>query len=181
MRFDFRDLELFVAVAESGSIARAAERSHIVPSAVSKRLSYLERAFGAALLSRNAKGVELTAAGQVLLTRAHALLHQARQLERELHEHADGSRGLVRVWANISSVVEFLPSALAAFNAEHPSIRVHLEEHVSSVIAAAVAVNSADLGILSEVPAVEGLVLAPFRRDELVLVLGPEHPHAGRT
>lgn len=181
MRFDFRDLELFVAAAESGSIARAAARSHTVPSAVSKRLSALEHAFGTALLARGAKGVELTAAGHALLARAHALLQQARQVEQELHEHARGSRGLVRLWANISSIVEFLPDALAAFAAEHADIRVHLEEHVSAEIAAGVAENNADLGIVSELPSLDGLDLVPFRSDELVLVMRPEHPLAGRA
>ena len=63
MHFDFRDLEQFIAVAETGSIARAAERCHTVASAVSKRLSDLEESFGTPLLVRGAKGVELTPAG----------------------------------------------------------------------------------------------------------------------
>ena len=52
MKFDLRDLELFVAVADAGSIARAAERSHTVASAVSKRISDLEEVFGCALIVR---------------------------------------------------------------------------------------------------------------------------------
>ena len=73
LHFDLRDLELFVAVAEAGSIARAAERSHTVASAVSKRLSDLEESFGATLLIRGARGVELTPAGHALLSTARAM------------------------------------------------------------------------------------------------------------
>ena len=178
VRFDLRDLELFVAVADAGSIARAAERSHTVASAVSKRISDLEESFGSPLLSRGSKGVELTAAGHSLLSRARVLLHQAKQLDDEMRRHASGARGYVRVFANISSMVEFLPAALASFAARHPDIHVHLEEHVSSVIAAAVADNSADLGIISEQPAIDGLTALPFRRDELIVVLLPTHPLA---
>jgi DNA-binding transcriptional LysR family regulator len=181
VRFDLRDLELFIAVADAGSIARAAERSHTVASAVSKRISDLEESFGTGLLSRGAKGVELTAAGHALLSRARVLLHQARQLDDEMRRHASGARGYVRVFANISSMVEFLPAALASFATKHPDIHVHLEEHVSSVIAAAVADNSADLGIISEQPAIDGLTALPFRRDDLVVVLLPTHPLARRT
>ena len=181
MRFDLRDLELFVAVAEAGGIARAAERCHTVASAVSKRISDLEQDFGTTLLVRGAKGVELTAAGHALLTRARVLLHQAAQLEDEMRRHASGARGYVRVFANITAIVEFLPGALASFAQEHPDVHVHLEEHVSSQIAAAVADNSADFGIMSELPAIDGLRTVPFRKDELVLVLRPEHPLAGRT
>lgn len=180
LRFDLRDLELFVAVADAGSIARAAERSHTVASAVSKRISDLEESFGTALIARGAKGVELTAAGHALLVRARVLLHQATQLDDEMRRHASGARGYVRVFANISAIVEFLPGALASFAQDHPDIHVHLEEHVSSAIAAAVADNSADLGIVSEPPVIEGLLTVPFRNDELVLVLQPAHPLAKR-
>jgi DNA-binding transcriptional LysR family regulator len=180
MKFDLRDLELFVAVADAGSIARAAERSHTVASAVSKRISDLEEVFGCALIVRAAKGVELSAAGHALLIRARVLLHQAAQLDDEMRRHASGSSGYVRVFANISSIVEFLPGALASFSAAHPDIHVRLEEHVSSAIAAAVADGSADFGIVSELPLVEGLSTVPFRNDELVVVLQPGHPLARR-
>lgn len=180
LRFDLRDLQLFVAVADAGSIARAAERSHTVASAVSKRISDLEESFGSPLIVRGAKGVELTAAGHALLVRARALLHQAQQLDDEMRRHASGARGYVRVFANISAIVEFLPGSLAAFAAKHPDIHVHLEEHVSSAIAAAVADNSADFGIVSELPVIDGLDTVPFRNDELVLVMKPDHALAPR-
>jgi DNA-binding transcriptional LysR family regulator len=178
VRFDLRDLELFIAVADAGSIARAAERSHTVASAVSKRISDLEENFGTALLLRGAKGVELTTAGHALLVRARVLLHQAAGLDDEMRRHATGSRGYVRVFANISAIVEFLPAALAAFAAAHPEIHVHLEEHVSAAIAAAVADGSADFGIVSELPVISGLTIVPFRTDDLVVVLQPSHPLA---
>lgn len=181
VRFDLRDLELFVAVADAGSIARAAERSHTVASAVSKRISDLEDSFGTALLVRGAKGVELTAAGHALLIRARSMLRHAQQLDDEMRRHASGSRGYVRVFANISAIVEFLPGVLASFAAQHPDIHVHLEEHVSAAIAAAVADNSADFGIVSELPVIAGLETIPFRRDELAVVVKPDHPLARRA
>jgi DNA-binding transcriptional LysR family regulator len=181
VKFDFRDLEQFVAVAETGSIARAAERCNTVASAVSKRLSDLEDSFGTALLVRGAKGAELTPAGHAFLARARGVLHQAEQIEEELRRHASGARGHVRVFANISAIVEFLPAALASFLAKYPDIHVHLEEHVSSAIAAGVADNLADFGILGEVTAVDGLTMTPFRTDELVVVVKPDHPLATRA
>src|SRR5262245_4641402 len=180
MKFDLRDLELFVAVADAGSIARAAERSHTVASAVSKRISDLEAGFDTALLVRGAKGIELTAAGHAFLTRARVLLHQAAQLDDEMRRHAAGKRGYVRVFANISAIVEFLPGSLASFAARHPDVHVHLEEHVSTATAAAVADNSADFGIVGELPVIDGLATTPFRSDELVVVMRPDHSLAKR-
>jgi len=181
VRFDLRDLELFVAVADTGSIAKAAEASHTVPSAVSKRLSDLEASFSLSLLVRGARGVELTPAGHAFLLRARRMLHQAGQLEGELRAYASGLRGHVRVFANISSIVEFLPAALAGFLQSHPEVQVHLEEHVSSAIAQAVADNVADLGIISDIPAVEGLQLLPYRSDELILLTAADHPLGRRA
>ena len=181
MQFDFRDLEHFIAVAETGSIARAAERCHTVASAVSKRLSDLEASFGTSLLVRGAKGVELTAAGHAFLARARSVLHQAELLDEELRRHASGARGHVRVFANISAIVEFLPAALASFLAKYPDIHIHLEEHVSSAVAAGVADNLADFGILNAQAAIDGLTMTPFRSDELVVVLKPDHPLAQET
>ena len=180
MHFDFRDLEQFIAVAETGSIARAAERCHTVASAVSKRLSDLEESFGMPLLVRGAKGVELTPAGHTFLARARSVLHQAEQLDEEIRRHASGARGHVRVFANISAIVEFLPAALAAFLAKYPDIHIHLEEHVSTGVAAAVADNLADFGIMGTVAAMDGLTMTPFRNDELVIVVKPDHALAQR-
>jgi DNA-binding transcriptional LysR family regulator len=181
VRFDLRDLELFVAVADAGSIARAAERSHTVASAVSKRISDLEENFGTALLVRGAKGIELTATGHALLARARVLLHHATQLDGEMRRHASGAHGYIRVFANISAIVEFLPRALASFAEAHPDIHVHLEEHVSSETAAAVADGTADFGVVSELPVIDGLTSLPFRTDELVLILKADHALANRT
>ena len=69
----------------------------------------------------------------------------------------------------------FCPKALAKFLAEHREIRIHLEEHVSSVIAQAVTDRVADIGIISDIPTVKHLELLPFHDDELALVVRPGH------
>jgi DNA-binding transcriptional LysR family regulator len=181
MRFDFKDIELFIAVAEAGSIARAAERCHTVASAVSKRLSDLEESFGTALLTRGARGVELTSAGHAFLVKARKLLDQAGQLEEELQKHSTGMRGQVTVFANMSAIVEFLPSVLASFLKLHPDVHVRLEQHISQQIATAVRENMADLGIVGELPMLDQLTTLPFRRDQLVLVSRRDHPIATTT
>jgi DNA-binding transcriptional LysR family regulator len=181
MHFDFKDLELFVAVADAGSIARAAERCHTVASAVSKRLSDLEESFGTALLSRGARGVELTTAGHAFLVKARKLLDQAAQLEEEIQKHSAGMRGQVTVFANMSAIVEFLPAVLASFLKAHPDIYVHLEQHISEHIANAVKENMADLGIVGDLPTLDRLTTIPFRQDELVLVTRRDHAVAQKT
>ena len=67
-RIDLTSLQLFVAVGETGSIGKAAEREFIAASAVSKRLAELESALGTALLYRHARGVDVTPAGRPCCT-----------------------------------------------------------------------------------------------------------------
>lgn len=173
--FDWRDLEVFVAAAESGSIARAAERCRLAPSAVSKRLSDLEAALGTPLLTRHNRGVRPSAAGQALLHRSRGLLEEARRIEREVRSYGEGLSGHVRLFANISAIVEYLPAVLAQFAQAWPGIRVELEEHVSSRVAQAVAEEVADVGVLSDLAAYEGVDMLPCWRDELALLAPAGH------
>jgi DNA-binding transcriptional LysR family regulator len=132
-------------------------------------------------LSRGARGVELTSAGHAFLIKARKLLAQAGQLEEEIQKHSKGLRGQVTVFANMSAIVEFLPAVLASFLKQHPDIYVHLEQHISEHIATAVKENSADIGIVGELPTVDGLTTHPFRQDELVLVTRRDHPEARKS
>ena len=118
-RIDLTSLQLFVAVCELGSIGRAAEREFIAASAVSKRLSDLEATLDTPLLYRHTRGVDLTPAGESLLHHARSVLFSLEKMQGELSEYADGVRGHVRVHANISAIVQFLPEDLGAFTREH--------------------------------------------------------------
>lgn len=94
--YTLRQLEYFVAVAESGSVTGAAQRVHLSQSAMSTALSDLERVLGVQLLVRHhARGVSLTAAGEDLLSDARALLRQAQELESAATQHGSGVTGRV--------------------------------------------------------------------------------------
>ena len=146
-RIDLTSLQLFVAVCELGSIGRAAEREFIAASAVSKRLSDLEAAVGTALLYRHSRGVTLTPAGESLLHHARTVLFGLERMQGELSEYAGGVRGHVRMHANISAIVQFLPEDLGAFARTHSQIKIDLQEHLSPDVLSAVAEGTADIGI----------------------------------
>jgi DNA-binding transcriptional LysR family regulator len=181
MRFDFFTLKLFVALAEERSIAGAAAREHVVASAASKRLAQLESDFGVTLFVRHAKGVDLTPAGTALLQRARDILRSIEATEHEVADYAQDGYAHLRLVANHSSLVQFLPGDLAAFLAAHPRVKVDLNERFSIDVARLVAGGVADVGILSSPVTPVGLVVLPYRRDELVLVVPPGHPLAGAT
>ena len=180
MRLNLHSLQLFVAVVEAGSIAAAAEREFIAASALSKRIAELERLLDTPLLLRQARGVEPTAAGRVLVRGARTLLHQAVDLEVQVRDFATGESGHVRVAANLSSITQFLPTDLRAFTQAHPRIQIDLEERISSIVTRMVLDNAADIGVFTFSADEPELDVHPYREDEVVMVMHKSHPLAPR-
>ena len=178
---DYFSLHLFILVCEEGTIARASERAFIAPSAVSKRISDIEVRFGTPLLKRSKRGVEPTPAGQALLRHARSLTRAMERLDSELSEYAEGARGHVRVLANISSIMEFLPEELSDFMLDNPRIQTDIEERFSPDVVRGVAEGNADLGICRGSMAVGDLQFLPYRQDHLAVVVSASHPLADRT
>lgn len=153
MRHDIQTLRLFIAAYEERSIAKAAQRENIVPSALSKRLSDLEASLRVTLFHRHRNGLEPTAAANAVLHHARLVMHELLQMESELLDFGAGLKGQVRIHANVWAIVEYLPDDLASFAAEHPLVRIDLEENISSGIIRAIGENAADIGVLaSSVP-----------------------------
>jgi DNA-binding transcriptional LysR family regulator len=180
MIIDPLSLKLFVAIVEEGTIAAAAEREHIAASAMSKRISALEEHFRTPLLRRTNKGVVPTDAGMTLLQLARGVLHDLNDLHFQLSEYSSGVRGHVRLWANISSINQFLPAEIRSFMELHPQVQVHLEENVSESIMKAVAESAADLGIVTIGSYRHDLEYFPYHSDQLTLITPKEHPLARR-
>ena len=98
------------------------------------------------------------------------------QLETELGDYEQGLRGSIRIFANISAMVQYLPEDLSRFLTQHPLVRVDLEEAISPLIVRAVADGVAEIGIYGgNIPA-PGLTVLPYRRDRLVVVVPARHP-----
>jgi len=178
--FDLVSLALFTLVARAGSISKGAGLAHLAVGAASKRLSDLESAIGAVLLERSSRGVTLTPAGQALLQHAHRILSDVDLLVADVSDYASGSFGVIRLWANISAVTQFLPADLAAFVATNPGIRVEFEERNSSEIVMAVLNGDADLGIFADRTPTFGLQVMEYREDRLAVVVPRGHPLAAR-
>ncbi|WP_109476207.1 LysR family transcriptional regulator [Paraburkholderia sp. C35] len=168
-------LKLFLAVAEAGTIAAAAESEHIAAAAVSRRISELEAYVGVELLRRTNKGVVPTEAGKRLAALAHRALHQFDDIAIQMRDFAAGTSGIVRVAANISSIVQFLPRDIQAFAASHPHVRIELDEKPSAQVVRAVAENAADIGVFTSLPHGYAIQTLPYHTDNLVLVTPRDH------
>ena len=179
-RLDLITLQLFVAVFEEGTLTRAAAREAIAVSAASKRLMELEQVLGVSLFVRRAKGMDLTAAGETLLHHARQMLFNVEKMGLELGEHSHGVRGYVRMLANLSAIIQFLPEDLRDFSALHPEVKTDLEERPSNGVVQGVLDGVADLGICSSDTDTKGLPRVTYRHDKLVVLMPAAHPLAAR-
>jgi DNA-binding transcriptional LysR family regulator len=175
-RLDLTTLRLFLIVAEHKNIARAAEIAHLAASAISKRISDLERDLDVVLLERGRNGVELTAAGIALLAHVQSINDLTDRLSAELSSFASGAKGLVRIAANPSSITQFLPPVLARFNALYPQIRIELLEEMSGRTIQLVSDRAVDIGIVADSVGFSDLEAYDFRRDKLAMLMPRGHP-----
>lgn len=180
IQFDLVTLRLFIAVVEEGSIARAALRENIVASAISKRVADLEQALGVALLQRHRRGVVTTAPGSALLRHARSVMRDLGQLEGELAEHSEGLKGQVRLFANSTAILRFLPQQLVSFLSHHPLVQIEIEESISPLILKAVADRIGEIGIFGGGVPSPDLHILPYREDRLSVIVPKRHKLAGR-
>jgi DNA-binding transcriptional LysR family regulator len=176
VRLDAYSVRLFVTTASVGSIARAAEREHIAASALSRRLADLEHALGVPLLIRSARGIQLTNAGKCMFERGAQIEDDLRELVNEIRATSGAVAGTVRLSANASSIVGFLPERLREFSLAYPAVDIALHEQLSWEVVRACLDDRADVGIsvASEVP--NGLESWHFASDPLIVVVPVGHP-----
>jgi DNA-binding transcriptional LysR family regulator len=180
MRFDLTDLRLFMNIHESGTITKGAQRSHMTLASASERVKGMEEALGVALLIRDRRGVQPTAAGRALLHHARAVLQQMDRMRGELDQYGKGLKGHVRLLCNTSALSEYLPDILSEFLKRHPQVSVDLEEKMSYDIADAIRSGAADIGIVADSVDLQGLETHVFCPDPLVLIVARDHELAQR-
>ena len=119
-------LQLFVKVAETGSIAAAARQLDIAPSIASRQISTLEHAFKTKLLIRTTRHLSLTQAGQTLLEWAKPVTRGFEELTDELGAMQHRPSGVVRIASNDYASATYLPDILKKFCRKYPDVRVQL-------------------------------------------------------
>jgi DNA-binding transcriptional LysR family regulator len=179
-RIDLTTLRLFIAVCEEQNLTRAAQREGIAASAVSKRMNDFELAFGVTLFRRLSKGMALTPAGEALLHHARVTLLNVEKIAVELSEYSQGVRGHVRMLANLSAIVQFLPEDLQAFFSAHELLRVDLQERPSGQVVCGIEEGAAEIGICSGEAETRALEAFHYRYDHLAVVVRSDHPLAAR-
>jgi len=174
-RFDLTDLRLYLAVVEAGSITGGAAAMQLGLAAASARVLAMEGSLGLPLLTREARGVRPTAAGQALVLHARALLQQMALLQGSLAEHTPGLKAPIRLLCNTVALHEVIPDRLADFLLDHPQVNLLVQERPGHEVVNALIEGAAEVGIVREHTDIFELESFIFHPDRLVLVLPPRH------
>lgn len=179
---NLKQLEFAVALAEERHFTRAAERCHVVQSALSHQIARLEAELGATLFERLPRQVRITPAGEALLVHARQALAAVERLQQDVAAAVGAIRGTLTLGL-ISSVPRLdIVELLATFHARHPQVDIRLRQDKSETLLAAVRERQLDFALigLSRQVALEAVDSRLLLSEELVAVLPAAHSLAGR-
>jgi DNA-binding transcriptional LysR family regulator len=167
----------FDEVARRGSIRRAAEHLHIVPSAVNRQILQLEESFGVPLFERLPQGMRLTTAGEMLIDSVRRW-----QLDlRRVQSHMDDLHGLRRGEVSIALVegaADFFAESLSGFHSRYPGIAYRLHAAAALTVADLVLSGEYELGLTFNPPKSNSLRTEAKLGYQLGIVARPDHPLA---
>ena len=164
-----------VVAAETGSISAAARRLGVSQQAASARVRGAEQVLGVAVFHRTTKGVALTPPGQAVVSWAHDVLRAATALSSGVAGLRPTSRRATLVAASNTMTECLLPGWAARLRARHPGVEVHLQPGNTEEVLGLVEQGAADLGFVEGPSVPRSLASCTVARDELVLVVAPDH------
>lgn len=179
---ELRQMRYFLAVADDLNFTRAAERLHLAQQALSSSIRRLEEQLGVALFVRSTRKVELTAAGEVLVDGARAVVAAAMDAVERVHQVAQGRTGRLTIgFSTAAGGVPIVREIIRTFSERAPGVDIRTEEHDFGDPSAGLAEGSVDAAFIFGPLPVEGLSSLTLVREDRVLAIRPEHPLAKRT
>jgi DNA-binding transcriptional LysR family regulator len=174
-------LKMFVDVVETGSFSRAAQLNHVTQSAVSQQIRALETRYEQRLLSRSARQVTPTPAGERLFRGCKEILARFAEVEGEIREQAADVSGTCNVSAIYSVGLHELSNVQRELLRAHPKVNLRLNYRRSDQVYDDVILGAADLGLVAYPQQRAGVDIIPFREDKLAVVLPPNHALASKA
>ncbi|MFM7121944.1 MAG: LysR family transcriptional regulator [Gammaproteobacteria bacterium] len=174
---NLHDLQAFVAVAETGSFSRAAQRLHLTQPAISRRVQALETTVRTRLFDRVGKQVYLTDAGQLLLPRASRLLQDAEDSRRLLETLDDGVAGVLGLVTSHHVGLHRLPPVLRTFTRQYPDVQLDIRFEDSEAAHQLIRRAESEIAVVTLDPAgPEDLRSEPLWHDPLCVTVAADHP-----
>lgn len=173
-----RQLELFVAVAETGSFSRGAEKVLLTQSTVSQHVAALESEFGTPLLDRTTKGIYPTAAGQLFLQHARRILNERDVLNQAMESLHGLDRATLNMGASNIPANYLLPCFLPVLRRRYPGITLNVTIGDSREVLETLSAGQVEVAIAGGHVDPELFNAKPLLKDHLVMIVGPDHPLA---
>jgi LysR family transcriptional regulator, regulator for metE and metH len=181
MSLEVRHLKLVAAVAEEGTITRAANRLHLTQSALSHQLHDAEEQLGTTLFERTSKKMKLTGAGERVLLSARTVLEELRRVEQDIESRATPIRGKVRLTTQCYTVYHWLPSCLMRFMKTHTDVDVKVVVEATQNPFIALLDEKVDLAIICSPVRDRRIEYRPLFSDEALAILAPGHRLAQKS
>ncbi|WP_067855836.1 LysR family transcriptional regulator [Nocardia shimofusensis] len=177
---ELQQMRYVLAVAETNSFTRAAERCLVVQSALSHQIARLEKELGARLFERTSRRVRLTPAGAAFLPAARECLEAAERAAAEVAAAIGEVRGRLAIGLIPTVAAADIPGALRTFRRRYPKVRVSLRVGASEELVEQVEQGAIDVAFLGLPPTMRPRNVAgrELARDRLVAVVAPDHPFA---
>ncbi|WP_199055276.1 LysR family transcriptional regulator [Aquitalea sp. ASV15] len=175
LRLSLRELEVFVAVTEQGTVTAAAGQVALTQSAASQALAALETGLAAPLFDRVGRRLVLNEHGRLLLPRARAMLDAAQDMQRLFDSEAAMH---LRLAASTTIANYLLPEQIARFQLQQPQARVELLVANTADVVEAVAGFKVDMGFIEGPCHHPDIVVEPWQDDILVVFAAASHPLA---
>jgi DNA-binding transcriptional LysR family regulator len=176
MAINLHHLRLFATVVQEGGFTRAADKLRLSQPAISKSLNELERQLDVNLIDRTGRSIRLTAAGQTLYARARELFGVESAAERELRELRGLKRGMLRIAASTTIATYMLPPVLGRFHLRHPNVRIQTTSANTRAVLRMLLEFRVDVALVEGPVSDQGVVVEPWRDDELIVIAHPDHP-----
>ncbi|MDR3103136.1 MAG: LysR family transcriptional regulator [Yokenella regensburgei] len=177
-RIRLRHLHTFVAVAQQGTLGRAAETLNLSQPALSKTLNELEQLTGTRLFERGRLGAQLTLMGEQFLTHAVRVLDALNTAGQSLTRKEGQENDIVRVGALPTAALGILPAVIGQFHKEQKDITLQVATMSNPMLLAGLKTGEIDLGIgrMSDPELMSGLNYELLFLESLKLVVRPNHP-----
>ncbi|WP_164473204.1 LysR family transcriptional regulator [Clostridium sp. E02] len=172
---ELKELRYIVALAEEGSISRAADRLFMAQSSLSQFLQQYEKELGTPLFIRTTKGIRPTTGGAVFVENAKQILLQYRRAENELWDSANLEGGRIEFGISSYRGRYMIPPILADFYKRYPKIKIDIVEANSMKLVEELTAGKVDLAVVALPVQLKGKV-DPFYKDEILMVCNSSHP-----
>lgn len=181
LRYTFRQLQYFVAVGETGSIAAASEKVNVSSPSISTAIVQLEQEFGLTLFVRqHAQGLSLTQAGKQMLEQAKVVLREADQLVDLAGNISGAVRGPLAIGCLLTFAQIVLPALRRSFEAEYPGVRVRQHEFDQAEIFSSLRRAQIDVALTYNLEIPEDLKFETMARLPPYVIVSEKHPLAGQ-